>query len=58
MQQSLSLEGQEPAGPLGRQYQYAYPASSGEYEVYSLGPTGKANSASAAQSSYIRSAGS
>ena len=44
--------------PWGRPYQYAYPASNGEYEVYSLGPTGKANSASAAQSSYIRSAGS
>ena len=30
--------------PWGRPYQYAYPASNGEYEVYSLGPTGKANS--------------
>jgi general secretion pathway protein G len=44
--------------PWGRPYQYAYPASNGEYEVYSLGPTGKANSASAAQTSVTRSAGS
>lgn len=43
--------------PWGRPYQYAYPAANGEYEVYSLGPTGKASSASAAQSSVIRSAG-
>jgi general secretion pathway protein G len=44
--------------PWGRPYQYAYPASNGEFEVYSLGPTGKANSASAERSSFIRSAGS
>jgi general secretion pathway protein G len=33
--------------PWGRPYQYAYPLSNGEYEVYSLGPSGKAASASA-----------
>ncbi|WP_198164377.1 type II secretion system major pseudopilin GspG [Bradyrhizobium jicamae] len=29
--------------PWGRPYQYNYPAANGEYEVYSLGPTGKAS---------------
>ena len=33
--------------PWGRPYQYDYPVSNGEYEVYSLGPSGKAASASA-----------
>ena len=33
--------------PWGRPYQYGYPASNGEYEVYSLGPSGKAATASA-----------
>ena len=33
--------------PWGRPYQYVYPASNGDYEVYSLGATGKATSASA-----------
>jgi general secretion pathway protein G len=40
--------------PWGRPYQYNYPGSDGQYEVYTMGPTGKA--ASAASSS--RSAGS
>ena len=43
--------------PWGRPYQYAYPASNGEYEVYSLGSTGKGSSASAAQGSSYRSTG-
>jgi general secretion pathway protein G len=30
--------------PWGRPYQYKYPGSDGQYEVYSLGPTGKARS--------------
>ena len=42
--------------PWGRPYQYA--VSDGQYEVYSLGPTGKATSASAVQSSSFRSSGS
>lgn len=42
--------------PWGRPYQYNYPSASGDYEVYSLGPNGKATSASAAPS--YRSAGS
>ena len=29
--------------PWGRPYQYNYPGANGEYEVYSLGPTGKAS---------------
>src|ERR1700722_12996490 len=33
--------------PWGRPYQYNYPVSIGAYEVYSLGPSGKAVSASA-----------
>jgi general secretion pathway protein G len=44
--------------PWGRQYQYAYPASNGEYEVYSLGSTGKGTLASPAQNSSYRTAGS
>jgi general secretion pathway protein G len=32
--------------PWGRPYQYIYPASNSEYEVYSLGPSGKSASAS------------
>lgn len=32
--------------PWGRPYQYNYPTANGEYEVYSLGATGKAASAS------------
>jgi general secretion pathway protein G len=44
--------------PWGRPYQYNYPGSNGDYEVYSLGPTGKATSVSAAQSTTYRSAGS
>lgn len=43
--------------PWGRPYQYAYPASDGAYEVYSLGSSGKGTSASTAGSSY-RSTGS
>jgi len=31
--------------PWGRPYQYTYPASNGDYEVYSLGPKGKVTSA-------------
>jgi general secretion pathway protein G len=30
--------------PWGRPYRYKYPAPNGEYEIYSLGPTGKATS--------------
>ena len=44
--------------PWGHPYQYNYPGSNGEYEVYSLGPTGKAVSASAGQAGSYRSAGS
>ena len=43
--------------PWGHPYQYNYPGSNGEYEVYSLGPTGKAASASAGQAGSYRSAG-
>ncbi|WFU18781.1 type II secretion system major pseudopilin GspG [Bradyrhizobium sp. CB3481] len=32
--------------PWGRPYQYNYPSANGEYEVYSLGATGKAASVS------------
>jgi general secretion pathway protein G len=32
--------------PWGHPYQYNYPGSNGDYEVYSLGPNGKAKSAS------------
>jgi general secretion pathway protein G len=38
--------------PWGRPYQYSYPASNGDYVVYSLGPTGKATSASNAKSQF------
>ena len=44
--------------PWGHPYQYNYPGSNGDYEVYSLGPTGKAVSASAGQAAAYRSAGS
>ena len=44
--------------PWGRPYQYNFPGSNGDYEVYSLGPTGKAVSASAGQAGSYRSAGS
>jgi general secretion pathway protein G len=37
--------------PWGRPYQYRYPTANGEYEVYSLGPDGKAKSVSARASS-------
>jgi general secretion pathway protein G len=43
--------------PWGRPYQYVYPASNGDYEVYSLGPNGKATSASAAPERSYRSSG-
>ncbi len=43
--------------PWGRPYQYAYPVSNGEYQVYSLGSTGKGSSASATQSSSYKSVG-
>jgi general secretion pathway protein G len=33
--------------PWGRPYQYNFPTRDGDYEVYSLGPNGKATSASA-----------
>jgi general secretion pathway protein G len=33
--------------PWGRPYQYKYPTGNGEYEVYSVGPNGKAKSLSA-----------
>ncbi|MBT1515637.1 type II secretion system major pseudopilin GspG [Bradyrhizobium sp. SRL28] len=42
--------------PWGRPYQYA--VSDGQYEVYSLGPIGKATSASVTQSPSYRSSGS
>jgi general secretion pathway protein G len=42
--------------PWGRPYQYVI--SDGQYEVYSLGATGKATSVSAVQSSLFRSSGS
>src|SRR6478609_2411075 len=35
--------------PWGRPYQYNYPGSDGQYEVYTMGPTGKRTSASADQ---------
>ena len=44
--------------PWGRPYQYNYPGANGEYEVFSLGPAGKATSASAAPTSSFRSSGS
>jgi general secretion pathway protein G len=42
--------------PWGRPYQYVYPGSNGDYEVYSLGPNGKAKSASAVPERSYRSA--
>jgi general secretion pathway protein G len=42
--------------PWGRPYQYVYPVSNGDYEVYSLGPNGKGTSASA-QERFARGAG-
>jgi general secretion pathway protein G len=39
--------------PWGRPYQYRYPAGNGEYEVYSLGPNGKAKSLSASTASSL-----
>ena len=44
--------------PWGRPYQYAYPGSNGDYEISSLGPNGKGASASGAQASLYRNAGS
>jgi general secretion pathway protein G len=44
--------------PWGRPYRYNYPGSDGQYVVYSMGPTGKGTSASAAQATSFRSAGS
>jgi general secretion pathway protein G len=43
--------------PWGRPYQYVYPAANGDYEVYSLGPNGKATSASVASEKSFRGAG-
>jgi general secretion pathway protein G len=44
--------------PWGRPYQYNYPGSNGDYEVYSLGANGKATLTSAAQASSLnRNAG-
>jgi general secretion pathway protein G len=43
--------------PWGRPYQYNYPTSNGDYEVYSLGANGKATSASADPVVSHRSAG-
>ena len=40
--------------PWGRPYQYNYPVLNGEYEVYSLGPSGKAVSASAGTATTFR----
>jgi general secretion pathway protein G len=40
--------------PWGRPYQYNYPVANGEYEVYSLGPSGKAASASAGTAAPFR----
>jgi general secretion pathway protein G len=40
--------------PWGRPYQYNYPTSNGEYEVYSLGPSGKAPSVAASTGSAVR----
>ena len=40
--------------PWGRPYQYNYPSASGEYEVYSLGATGKAATASAGSKTAFR----
>ena len=40
--------------PWGRPFQYNYPVSNGQYEVYSLGPSGKAASASAGTAATFR----
>jgi general secretion pathway protein G len=40
--------------PWGRPYQYKYPASNGDYEVYTLGPNGKGASATAAGATSYR----
>ena len=40
--------------PWGRPYQYNYPVANGEYEVYSLGASGKAASASAGSATTFR----
>lgn len=40
--------------PWGRPYQYIYPGSNGQYEVYSLGPSGKAASTSASAATPFR----
>src|SRR3954447_4132985 len=40
--------------PWGRPYQYNYPTSNGDYEVYSLGPAGKAQSAYAGAGASFR----
>src|SRR5437867_234650 len=40
--------------PWGRPYQYNYPGANGEYEVYSLGPSGKAQSASTGSAASFR----
>jgi general secretion pathway protein G len=40
--------------PWGRPYQYNYPVSNGEYEVYSLGANGKGASASAGATTTFR----
>ena len=43
--------------PWGHPYQYKYPTANGDYEVYSLGPSGKATSAAADPAAPHRSAG-
>jgi general secretion pathway protein G len=43
--------------PWGRPYQYNYPTSNGDYEVYSLGPDGKTKSATAGLKTSYRNAG-
>jgi general secretion pathway protein G len=40
--------------PWGRPYQYNYPVANGEYEVYSLGPSGKVPSVAASTGSAVR----
>jgi general secretion pathway protein G len=40
--------------PWGRPYRYKYPAQDGDYEVYSLGPTGKAAVTSNTKTRYSR----
>ena len=43
--------------PWGRPYQYNYPTSNGDYEVYSLGPDGKTRSTTAGLKASYRDAG-